>query len=45
MLPDNSPYFIIFVKKKKKQKGPDQMSLVSINQSYRKAMVNNKYNY
>ena len=46
MLPDNSPYFIIFVeKKKKKRKGPDQMSLVSINQPYRKVMVNNKYNY
>ena len=42
MLPDNSPYFIIFVKKKKK--GLDQMSLVSINQPYRKAMINNKYN-
>ena len=44
MLPDSSPYFIIFVKKKKK-KGPDQLSLVSINQPYRKAMINNKYNY
>ena len=28
-----------------KKKGPDQMSLVSINQPYRKAMVNNEYNY
>ena len=27
------------------KKGLDQMSLVSINQPYRKAMVNNKYNY
>ena len=33
------PPFIIFAKKKKK-KSPDQMSLVSINQPYRKAMVN-----
>ena len=40
MLPDNSPYFI-FVKKK----GPGQMSLVSISQPYRKAMINNEYNY
>ena len=30
---------------KKKKKGPDQMSLVSINQPYRKAMINNEYNY
>ena len=29
----------------KKKKGRDQMSLVSINQPYRKAMINNKYNY
>ena len=28
-----------------KEKGPDQMSFVSINQPYRKAMINNKYNY
>ena len=27
------------------KKGPDQMSLVSINQPYRKAMINSKYNY
>ena len=27
------------------EKGPDQMSLVTINQPYRKAMINNKYNY
>ena len=40
MLPDNSLYFIKFVKKK----GLDQMSLVSINQPYRKATANNKYN-
>ena len=38
MLPDNSPYFIIFVKK-----DSDQMSLVSINQPYRKATVYNTY--
>ena len=29
----------------KKKKGPDQMSLVSINQPYRKATINNKYNH
>ena len=28
-----------------KKKGPDQMSLVSINQPYRKVTINNKYNY
>ena len=27
------------------KKGPDQLSLFSINQPYRKAMINNKYNY
>ena len=27
------------------EKGPDQLSLFSINQPYRKAMLNNKYNY
>ena len=27
------------------KKGPDQISLVSINQPYRKATINNKYNY
>ena len=27
------------------KKGPDQMSLVSINQPYRKAMINSRYNY
>ena len=27
------------------EKGPDQLSLFSINQLYRKAMLNNKYNY
>ena len=37
---ESSPYFIIFVKK-----GLDQMSLVSINQPYRKVTVNNKYNF
>ena len=29
----------------KKKKSPDQMTLVSINQPYRKAMINNKYSY
>ena len=28
-----------------KEKGPDQMSFVSINQPYRKAMINSRYNY
>ena len=27
------------------KKGPDQLSLFSINQPYRKTMINNKYNY
>ena len=27
------------------KKGPDQMSLVSINQPYRKATINSKYSY
>ena len=27
------------------KKGPDQLSLFSIHKPYRKAMINNKYNY
>ena len=38
MLPDNFPYDIIIVKKK-------VLTLISINQPYRKVMINNKYNY
>ena len=34
-----------YICKKEKRKGPDQLSLVSINQPYRKAMINNKCNY
>ena len=41
MYPDNSPYLLYL----RKKKGPDQMSLVSINQPYRKVMINNKYNF
>ena len=37
-----TPPILLYLRKKKNL---DQMSLVSINQPYRKAMVNNKYNY
>ena len=37
------PPILLYLLKKKKI--PDQMSLASINQPYRKAMVYNKYNY
>ena len=40
-IPDNSPYFIIFVKKVLTKR----VWLVLTNQLYRKAMINNKYNH